>query len=117
MSDASTAPIARIGRAPGMAHPNLPIFGGSPDNPIAADVVEEEEAGAKGLVALLAVPDEEAARQVAPGNFDAPILIREKHEHVAIARVQRRVLAVDDHLLPELARDAPIAGDAVAELV
>ena len=82
-----------------MAHPNLLIFGGSPDDAIAADVVEQEEPGTEGFVALLAVPDEEAARQVAPGDFDAPILVRQEHKHVAIAREQGRVLAVGDDVL------------------
>src|SRR6266849_5365738 len=42
-----------VGRALGVTHPNLLVLGGSPDDAVAADVIEEEKPGAEGLVTLL----------------------------------------------------------------
>jgi hypothetical protein len=40
-----------------------------------------------------------------------------KHEHVAIARVEGRVVLGDRHPVAELARHAPLPRDAVAEAI
>src|SRR5262249_25734719 len=45
------------------------------------------------------------------------LFVGQEHEHIAIARVEGRVLFVDRHPSPELARYAPGPGNAVAEAV
>ena len=53
----------------------------------------------------------------AAGDLDTVLFVSEEHEHVAIARVQGRVVLGDCHPLAELARHAPLPGDAVAEFL
>src|SRR5690606_22514846 len=66
--------------------------------------------------------DEKAARHAARlsiaavRQFDTVRFVREKHEHVAVGRVQRRVFFRDFDTLAELARHGPLAGYAVAKL-
>src|SRR6185503_13777485 len=51
-----------------------------PHDAVGADVIEQEEPGAERLAALLRVPHEEPAGEVAAGDFDAAVLVGEKHE-------------------------------------
>jgi len=104
-----------------VADADLGVLVGTPDDAVLADIVEQEEPEAERLVADLRVPDEEpaghrAARAVATvGNLDAPVLVGQEHEHVAIARKQCRILLGDGDAFAELARHAPVPRDAVAE--
>jgi hypothetical protein len=104
-----------VGSTLGVADADLRILVSTPHDPIAADVIEQEEPGAEGLIPDLRVPHEEAAGQAAPSHFDAAILVRQKHEHVAIAREQRRILAVDGDALAEFTRHTPVTIDTVPE--
>src|SRR5208337_4031702 len=80
-------------RAARMANPNFLILGGSPNDSIAANVIEQEGCEAERRRADFAVPDKEAARHrarftvAAIRDLDSPFFVREKDEHIAIARV------------------------------
>jgi len=106
-----------VGCALGVADADLGILVSAPDHPIAADVIEQEEPGAERLVADFRVPHEEPASEAATGNLDPPILVRQEHEHIAIARVEGRVLPVDGDALAELARHAPFPSHPIAKAI
>jgi len=95
----------------------------APDDPVAADIVEEEKAGPERRLTDLGVPHEEAAGErpepasSAVRQLDAVFFVGEKHEHVAIARVEGRVVLGDSHPFAELTRHAPLPRDAVAKFL
>src|SRR5437016_7722986 len=96
------------------------VYWSAPHTMRFADIVEQEEPEAERLVAGLGVPDKEPAghraRAVAPvGNVDAPVLVGQEHEHVAIAREEGRVLLRDGDAVAELSRHTPVTRDTVAE--
>src|SRR5207248_9086879 len=87
---------------------------------VRANIVEQEEPEAERLVAGLGVPHKEPAghraRAVAPARYlDAPVLVGQEHEHVAIARKQGRVLLADRDAVAELTRHTPVPRDTVAK--
>jgi len=106
-----------------MANANLGVLVCAPDDAVAADIVEEKEAGPERGLAHFGVPYEEAAGErpgptcAAARELDAVLFVGEKHEHVAIARVEGRVVPCDRHPLAELAGHAPLAIDPVAEAI
>src|SRR5437763_6552780 len=109
-----------IGGAFRVADADLGILVGTLHDAVRADIVEQEEPEAERLVAGLGVPDEEPAghraRAVAAvGNVDAPVLVGQEHEHVAIAREEGRVLPGDGDAVAELTRHAPVPRDTVAK--
>src|SRR5437016_12263910 len=96
------------------------VYWSAPHTMRFADIVEQEEPEAERLVAGLGVPDKEPAghraRAVAPvGNVDAPVLVGQEHEHVAIAREEGRVLLRDGYAVGELSRHKTETLDTVAE--
>src|SRR6201998_1875005 len=99
----------------GVADTDFGVLVCAPDDPVAADVVEEEEAGAKAGFTNFAVPHEEAPREAARAacaaawELDAVLFVGEEHEHVTIARKQRRVVLGDRHLLAKFTWYAPLA--------
>src|SRR5437899_1601805 len=109
-----------IGGAFCVADADLRILVGTPHNAVRADIVEQEEPEAQRLVAGLGVPDKEPAghraRAVAPARYlDAPVLVGQEHEHVAIAREKGRVLLRDGDAVAELTRHAPVPRDTIAK--
>src|SRR5436190_312309 len=99
---------------------DLGVLVGTPHNAVRADIIEQEEPKAERLVAGLGVPDEEPAghraRAVATARYlDAPVLVGQEHEHVAIAREEGRVLPGDGDAVAELTRHAPVPRDTVAK--
>src|SRR5947208_11465782 len=110
-----------IGSAFRVADADLGVLVRTPHDAVRADIVEQEEPEAERLVAGLGVPDEEAAghrasRAVAPArDIDAPVLVGQEHEHVAIARKEGRVLPRDGDAVAELTRHAPMPRDTIAE--
>src|SRR5215472_12487467 len=112
-----------VGCALGVADPDFGVLVCAPDDPVAADVIEEEEAGEEARLANFAVPYEEAASEApvlacaASRDLDAVLFVGEEHKNVPIARIERRTMLVDRHPPPEFARYAPGSVDAVAETI
>src|SRR5437762_11923359 len=109
-----------IGGAFCVADADLGVLVGTPHDAVRADIVEEEKPEAERLVAGLGVPDKEPAghraRAVAPArDIDAPVLVGQEHEHVAIARKEGRVRPRDGDAVAELTRHAPVPRDTVAK--
>src|SRR5436190_12321057 len=109
-----------IGGAFRVADADLGVLVRTPHDAVRADIVEQEEPEAERLVAGLGVPDEEPAghraRAVAPArDIDAPVLVGQEHEHVAIARKEGRVRPRDGDAVAELTRHAPVPRDTVAK--
>jgi len=106
-----------------VANADLGVLICAPDDPVAADIVEEEKAGPERRLTDLGVPHEEAAGErpepasSAVRQLDAVFFVGEKHEHVAIARVEGRVVLGDSHPFAELTRHAPLPRDAVAKFL
>src|SRR5205085_8174372 len=48
-------------------------------------------------------------------HLDAPVLVGQEHEHVAVAREESRVLPRDRDAVAELTRHTPVPRDTVAK--
>src|SRR5215472_6704347 len=70
----------------GMADADFGVLVRTPDDAIAADIIEEEEAGAERRLADLAVPHEETTREAARAactaarELDAVLFVGQEHE-------------------------------------
>src|SRR3984893_15382300 len=110
-----------VGGAGGVPDADLGVLVRAPNDAVAAEIIEEKEADAERRIANLAVPDEEPAGQrtraavAAAGDLDPAFLVGEEHEHVAIARIEGRVVLVDLDAVAELTGDAPVSGDTIAK--
>src|SRR5271169_2195444 len=110
-----------VGGAGGVPDADLGVLVRAPNDAVAADVIEEKEPDAERRVANLAVPDDEPAGQgtraavAAAADLDPAFLVGEEHEHVAITRIEGRVVVVDLDAVAELARNAPVPGDTIAK--
>ena len=110
-----------MGRRRGVTDAQLLHLAKAPDDAVHADVIEDEVRDPQRAATDVAVTDGETLHDVpaltvaAIRHLDGLVLVGEEHDHVAVRSVQRGVVRGDRHLLAEFARDAEVAGAAVAE--